>query len=137
MCQRLFLHLAENHISGLLLLTFLFCYLQGVYCFLRLLSMMLRKILSKSLYLFCLRYCILISDCLKDYKQSENSFIKATNIVPHRLYPFYLLTLLYHEMDLQDKVNEMADIVQTKEPKVQSTAVREMRQEVNKLRVMN
>ena len=71
---------------------------------------------------------------LKAYKQAEDCFIKATHIVPHRLYPFYLLTLLYHEMGLQDKVNEMADIVQTKEPKVQSTAVKEMRQEVEKLR---
>ena len=74
---------------------------------------------------------------LKEYKLAEDCFIKATFIVPHRLYPFYLLTLLYHEMGLQDKVNEMADIVQTKEPKVQSTAVREMRQEVNKLKVKN
>jgi len=74
---------------------------------------------------------------LKEYKQAEDCFIKAANIIPHRIYPFYLLTLLYHEMGLQDKVNEMADIVQTKEPKVHSTAVREMRQKVNELRVMN
>ena len=74
---------------------------------------------------------------LEEYKQAEDCFTKATHIVPHRLYPFYLLTLLYHEMDLQDKVNEMADIVQTKEPKVNSTAVREMRQKVNELRVVN
>ena len=71
---------------------------------------------------------------LKEYELAEECFIKAANIVPHRLYPFYLLTLLYHEMGLQDKVNEMADIVQTKEPKVQSTAVKEMRQEVDKIK---
>ena len=74
---------------------------------------------------------------LKEYQQAEECFIKAANIVPHRLYPFYLLTLLYYEMGLQDKVNEMADIVQTKEPKVQSTAVREMRQEVSKIKTNN
>ena len=74
---------------------------------------------------------------LKEYELAEECFIKAANIVPHRLYPFYLLTLLYHEMGLQDKVNEMADIVQTKEPKVQSTAVREMRQEVSKIKTNN
>lgn len=70
---------------------------------------------------------------LKEYKPAEECFIKAANIIPHRLYPFYLLALLYHEMGLQDKVNEMADIVQTKEPKVQSTAIREMRREMKKL----
>jgi len=70
---------------------------------------------------------------LKEYELAKECFIKATNIVPHRLYPFYLLTLLHHEMGLQDKVNEMADIVQTKETKVQSTAIREMRQEVKKI----
>ena len=74
---------------------------------------------------------------LKEYKQAEECFIKSAQIIPHRLYPFYLLTLLYHEMGLQDKVNKMADIVQTKEPKINSTAVREMRQEVNKLSTKN
>jgi len=74
---------------------------------------------------------------LKEYQQAEECFIKASHIVPHRLYPYYLLTKLYHEMDLQDKVNEMADIVQTKEPKVNSTAVREMREEVEKLKIRN
>jgi len=72
---------------------------------------------------------------MKDYATAELYFKKASDMVPNRLYPYYLLTLLYHEMGLQDKVNEMADIVLTKEPKVHSTAVREMREEVEKLRV--
>ena len=70
---------------------------------------------------------------LNEYKQAETCFMKATHIIPNRLYPFYLLTKLYHEMGLQDKVNEMADMVQTKEPKVHSRAVEEMRQEVREL----
>jgi len=74
---------------------------------------------------------------LKEYQQAEACFMKASHIVPHRIYPFYLLTLLYYEMGLQDKVNEMADIVQNKEPKVHSTAVKEMRQEVRKLTINN
>ncbi|MCL2651075.1 MAG: O-antigen ligase family protein [Candidatus Azobacteroides sp.] len=74
---------------------------------------------------------------LKEYDRAEACFIKASNITPNRLYPFYLLTKLYHEMGLQDKVNEMADIVQTKEPKVHSRAVEEMRIEVKKLRIKN
>ena len=74
---------------------------------------------------------------LKEYRQAEACFIKSTQIVPNRLYPFYLLTKLYREMGLQDKVIEMADIVQTKEPKVQSTAVREMKEEAEQLTIDN
>jgi tetratricopeptide (TPR) repeat protein len=74
---------------------------------------------------------------MKEYQTAEACFMKASHIVPHRIYPYYLLALLYHETGLQDRVNEMAEIVQTKEPKVQSTAVREMRQEVGKLRIGN
>ena len=74
---------------------------------------------------------------LKEYEQAEVCFFKASHIVPHRIYPFYLLALLYHEMGLQDRVNEMAELVQTKEPKVISTAVREMRMEVRKLTMHN
>jgi hypothetical protein len=41
---------------------------------------------------------------------------------------------LYHETGLQEKVNETAKIVLTKEPKIQSPAIREMREEVEKLK---
>jgi O-antigen ligase len=67
---------------------------------------------------------------LKEYEQAETSFIHATQMVPHRLYPWYLLCKLYAEMGLPNKVKEAATIVQTKEPKVQSMAVKEMREEV-------
>jgi O-antigen ligase len=71
---------------------------------------------------------------MKKYDQSEAAFLKSTHLVPNRLYPWYLLTKLYDEMGLPDKVRETAEIVLTKEPKVQSPAVREMREEVNKLK---
>ncbi|MDR2057732.1 MAG: O-antigen ligase family protein [Dysgonamonadaceae bacterium] len=71
---------------------------------------------------------------LKAYRQAEDCFIHATQIVPNRLYPWYLLCKLQAEMGLLDKAAETAEIVLTKEPKVQSTAVREMREEVKKLR---
>ncbi|MDR1584409.1 MAG: O-antigen ligase family protein [Prevotellaceae bacterium] len=74
---------------------------------------------------------------LNTYQEAEACFMKAAHIVPHRLYPYYLLTKLYHEMGLQDKVNEFADIVQTKEPKVHSTAIKEMKHEVKKMKVEN
>ncbi|GHT73926.1 hypothetical protein AGMMS50262_05890 [Bacteroidia bacterium] len=71
---------------------------------------------------------------LKEYRQAENCFLHATQILPNRLYPWYLLCKLYAEMGLPEKVNETAAIVQTKEPKVQSVAVREMREEVKKIK---
>ncbi|GHT65358.1 hypothetical protein AGMMS50239_24940 [Bacteroidia bacterium] len=71
---------------------------------------------------------------MKDYRQAETCFIRAARIVPNRLYPWYLLTKLYDEMGLPDKVRETAAVVLTKEPKVQSQAIKEMREEVKKLK---
>ena len=72
---------------------------------------------------------------LYEYDRAEACFLKASHITPGRLYPFCLLAKLYHEMGLQDKVDERADIVETKEPKEHSRAVEEMRDEVRKLRI--
>jgi tetratricopeptide (TPR) repeat protein len=74
---------------------------------------------------------------MKEYEQAESAFVKSTQLVPSRLYPWYLLCKLYDEMGLQDKVRETAAIVLTKEPKVQSPAVNEMREEANKLKTKN
>ncbi|MDR1121494.1 MAG: O-antigen ligase family protein [Dysgonamonadaceae bacterium] len=70
---------------------------------------------------------------MKRYEEAETVLLKSTQLVPNRLYPWYLLTKLYDEMGLEDKVRETADIVCSKEPKVQSPAVKEMREEVRKL----
>ena len=69
----------------------------------------------------------------KRYAEAEACFLKATHIVPGRIYPWYLLAKLYEEMGLHDKACETALLVLTKEPKVQSTAVREMREEMRKI----
>jgi hypothetical protein len=74
---------------------------------------------------------------MKQYGQAEAAFVHAVQLVPGRLYPWYLLTKLYDEMELKDKVNETAAIVLTKEPKVQSPAVNEMRKEVKRLKTEN
>jgi O-antigen ligase len=74
---------------------------------------------------------------MKQYEEAEKAFVKSTQIVPSRLYPWYLLTKLYHEMGLPEKVEETATIVLTKEPKVQSPAINEMREEAEKLRTKN
>ncbi|GHT88303.1 membrane protein [Bacteroidia bacterium] len=77
-------------------------------------------------------YNVMGKNCqaMQKYEQAEACFIRATQIIPNRLYPWYLLCKLYAEMGLPEKVQETAAIVLTKEPKVQSPAVREMREEV-------
>ena len=67
---------------------------------------------------------------LKRYAQAEACFLKAANIVPSRIYPWYLLALLYQETGETAKARATARIVLTKEPKVHSEAVREMREKM-------
>jgi tetratricopeptide (TPR) repeat protein len=72
---------------------------------------------------------------LKEYELAEQSFRKAKNLVPNRLYPHYLLAKLYYEMGLKDKMESEINIVLTKPPKVESKAVEEMRKELIKLMI--
>ena len=69
------------------------------------------------------------------YERAEGSLIRSTHRLPGRIYPYYLLAKLYAEPDYQqlEKLERMVEVVLTKEPKVQSTAVKEMRVEVKKL----
>lgn len=70
-----------------------------------------------------------------DYWAAEDWFIRSTHRLPGRIYPYYLLAKLYAETSFREpeKLEEMKRIVLTKEPKVNSTAIREMREEVKKL----
>lgn len=72
---------------------------------------------------------------IEDYEKAEEYLIRSTHRLPGRIYPYYLLTKLYAEPKYRqpEKLKYAAEIVLTKEPKVQSTAVREMREEVKKL----
>lgn len=69
------------------------------------------------------------------YEKAEESLIRSTHWLPGRIYPYYLLTKLYAEPEYRkpEKLKRMVEVVLTKEPKVQSTAVKEMRVEVKKL----
>ncbi|MPN51354.1 hypothetical protein SDC9_198997 [bioreactor metagenome] len=53
---------------------------------------------------------------LQNYTLAEQQFKKAACVVPHRIYPYYLLTKLYIEMGEEQKAMEMASIVLQKEP---------------------
>lgn len=70
-----------------------------------------------------------------DYEKAEEYLIRSTHRLPGRIYPYYLLAKLYAEPKYRqpEKLKYAVEIVLTKEPKVQSTAVREMREEVKKL----
>ena len=72
---------------------------------------------------------------LKRYEEAEHWFLRSTHRLPGRIYPYYLLAKLYAEPDFRkpDKLEQMVEIVLTKEPKIQSSAIREMRDEVKKL----
>lgn len=69
------------------------------------------------------------------YEKAEESLIRSTHRLPGRIYPYYLLAKLYAEPEYQqpEKLKRMVEVVLTKEPKVQSTAVKEMRAEVKNL----
>ena len=70
---------------------------------------------------------------MNQYAEAEKSFIKASHIVPNRIYPHYLLMKLYVETGYEEKAKAAEHIVLTKEPKVMSTAVKEMREEAGKI----
>ena len=73
---------------------------------------------------------------LGKYKEAEDWFIRSTHRLPNRIYPYYLLVKLYAEhSDVFPKVKleQAARMVMEKEPKVESTAIREMREEVKRI----
>lgn len=69
---------------------------------------------------------------LHDYEYAEACFLSSVNRLPGRIYPYYLLAKLYTESDFRNKGKfvKMSRIVLTKEPKVHSMAIEEMRREV-------
>lgn len=70
-----------------------------------------------------------------EYVEAEKFLIRSTHLLPGRIYPYYLLAKLYAEPAFyhSDKLRQSVEIVLTKEPKVQSTAVKQMREEARKL----
>lgn len=70
-----------------------------------------------------------------NYSSAEQCYLKAMNILPSRIYPYYLLTKLYAEPDInrKDRILPFGKTVLEKEPKVQSTAIKQMRNEIRQL----
>lgn len=69
------------------------------------------------------------------YSEAEAHLLFSIDVLPERLYPYFLLTKLYAEplYYQSEKLQAAVDSVFTKEPKVQTTAVKEMRQQVEKM----
>lgn len=70
-----------------------------------------------------------------EYSKAEAAYINSTYLLPERIYPYYLLTKLYSD-SINYQPNKMywaANTVLEKEPKVHSTAINEMRNEVRKI----
>ena len=68
-------------------------------------------------------------------KVAEHWFIRSTHRLPNRIYPYYLLAKLYAEhpdVFPKEKLEWAVKMVQEKEAKVESTAIRQMREEVKK-----
>lgn len=75
-----------------------------------------------------------MGDCLS----AEDWFVRSTHRLPGRIYPYYLLAKLYTEPSFRqpDKFEKVKRMVLTKEPKVHSTAIRQMREEVKKIQII-
>jgi O-antigen ligase len=77
------------------------------------------------------------------YEEAERYLHRSVNRLPGRIYPYYLLAKLYADPCFfqPDKFEFAARMVIEKEPKVQSTAIREMREEIrsiaNRIRAAN
>lgn len=95
------------------------------------------RVLEKAMRISCdpMLYNIMGKNyqALHKYTEAEQCFLKSAHIVPNRIYPYYLMALLYTEAGETEKANAAAHIVLTKEPKVKSTAINEMREKMEQL----
>ena len=73
---------------------------------------------------------------LGQYKEAESWFIRSTHRLPNRIYPYYLLAKLYAEHPKyfpREKLEWAVRMVLEKEAKVESTAIKQMREEIKLL----
>lgn len=68
------------------------------------------------------------------YRDAEECYKHAFYMVPNRLYPLYLLAKLYHTEDNAVKFLNMAEMVETFVPKVESVNTESLRMEIRELK---
>ena len=73
--------------------------------------------------------------CLGEYRQAEKHLLHAIDILPERIYPYYLLMNLYTEPSYFQpaKLKMAIDSVLTKKPKVESSAIKEMKEKARSM----
>ncbi|OUP22720.1 hypothetical protein B5F32_00515 [Parabacteroides distasonis] len=72
---------------------------------------------------------------LGQYRQAEKHLLHAIDILPERIYPYYLLMNLYTEPSYFQpaKLKMAIDSVLTKKPKVESSAIKEMKEKARSM----
>jgi len=70
----------------------------------------------------------------KRYSEAECWFEKAACMAPGRLYPHYLLARMYARTGQREKALSKAELILATQPKIPSTATREMQDEMQVLR---
>ncbi|MCF8360973.1 MAG: O-antigen ligase family protein [Prolixibacteraceae bacterium] len=70
---------------------------------------------------------------LERYADAEENYGHAGDMAPGKFYPLYLLARLYDASGLQQKALEMANTILNKEVKVHSTAIEEIRSEMQQI----
>jgi O-antigen polymerase len=68
---------------------------------------------------------------LEEYESAEQSYLQAASMAPGKFYPLYLLAKLYYASGQEHKAHEMANNLLSKEVKVHSTAIEEIRKEMS------
>jgi len=69
----------------------------------------------------------------KQFDKAEACYLLAVNMIPHKIYPKYLLAKLYYEQGQLIKAEEQANDILKMEAKVKSTAVDEIKSQMQKL----
>ena len=74
---------------------------------------------------------------LKEYDKAETGYWQAWYMVPHKFYPKYLLAKLYDETNRHNKATKLAKELISKNAKIESTAVKEIKEEMRKIVEVN
>ncbi len=70
---------------------------------------------------------------LKQYDKAEAAYLRASQMVPARFYPLYLLAKLFEENEEKEKALVIANTILNKKIKIPSTAIKEIQQEMKDL----
>lgn len=70
---------------------------------------------------------------LKQSERAEQAYLFAWNMNPSRFYPKYLLAKLYDESGQKEKAIEVAKELLSKDVKIESTAIQQIRDEMKKI----